>query len=102
MPNATWQYGTQRCHRGPAQTGAERARSGRRRGELRQVRADVAAVGDHLTRARAAGQREAVARPDVDCRVDTLEVLMTRSILAGIDDEVVDLPGLGRDHIIES
>ena len=44
-------------HRGGVQTGAERARPCRRRRELRQARADVAVVGDGLTRARAADER---------------------------------------------
>ena len=77
MPNATWQYGLTGVTAEPRQAGAERARPGRRRRELRQARADVAVVGDGLTGARAADEREARADPDVDGDVDAVEVLAT-------------------------
>ena len=71
-PKSTWQYGAEISHWGTGESGAKRAFARDRRIELRQVRPQLAVVGDGLSRAHPADDRED-PYPQVERRVDAVE-----------------------------
>ncbi len=93
--------GAEGSHGGTGESGAKRALARDRRIELRQVRPHLAVVGHGLSRARPADDRE-VPGPQVERRVDAVEVLIPASVVARGRDEIAHLTGLVRGDIVQA
>src|SRR5207342_569634 len=92
--------GAEGSHGGAGESGAKRALARDRRVELRQLRPHLAVIGDGLSRARPADERE-VPGPQVQRRVEAVEVLRPASVVARGRDEITHLTGLARSDIVQ-
>ena len=102
MPYATRQVRADGRDGRSCQARAEGARAGRRGGQLRQSRADVAVVRHRPARARAGLEREPGVGPHADGHVEAVVVLGPGPVRSRVGDQVADVSGLVGHDVVQA